>query len=441
MGAPSEATASAPTGAAVPRRLPASVRVLACIVLVSSLCAGAIAPVLTVRTAELASTAAVSGVVSAFFLARLLFTPVAGRLVSCGLARRMLPAGLLLMAACTGAVSLADSYGQLLVLRLLGGVGSATFTVCAVALLVASAPAALRGRAFGVWSVGFESGTVIGPLAGVGLVTLAPSAPFAVAGVCLALTAVAAVLLPAVGPPGAKESVKSVESVKSAEEDVVRNAGTVRLREVLAAPAYRAALLSNFAVGWGAYGIQVSLVPLFVTARFTGGSALSALALSLFAVGGVAVLPLAGRLADGWGRRPSALLGLALFGAGLAGIGLSGAPFPLLAAALVAGTGCGITGPAHGAAVADVVGPHRSGGSALACFQVSADVGAVAGPLVAGLTAQALSFPAAFLLTASIPVLALLAWLRAPETGPARAPAAPPQSRTTHAPPHSRTTP
>ncbi|MGW7417909.1 MFS transporter, partial [Streptomyces sp. NPDC054863] len=419
------------SGAAVPRRLPAAVRVLACVVLVSSLCAGAIAPVLTVRTAELASTAAVSGVVSAFFLARLLFTPVAGRLASGGLARRMLPAGLLLMAACTGAVSLADSYGQLLVLRVLGGVGSATFTVCAVSLLVASAPAALRGRAFGVWSVGFESGTVVGPLAGVGLVTLAPSAPFAVAGVCLVLTAVAAALLPAAGPPGAG---------RSAKDKPARNAGTVRLREVLAAPAYRAALLSNFAVGWGAYGIQVSLVPLFVTARFAGGAALSALALSLFAVGSVAVLPLAGRLADGWGRRPAALLGLALFGAGLAGIGLSSAPLPLLAAALVAGTGCGITGPAHGAAVADVVGPHSSGGSALACFQVSADVGAVAGPLVAGLTAQVFSFPAAFLLTASIPVLALLAWLRAPETGPTRAPAAPPHSCPTTAPPPHRST-
>jgi MFS family permease len=427
----------------VPRRLPTTVRVLACVVLVSSLCAGAIAPVLTVRTAELASTAAVSGIVSAFFLARLVCTPVAGRLVSLGLARRMLPVGLLLMAACTGAVSLADAYGQLLALRVLGGVGSATFTVCAVALLVASAPAALRGRAFGVWSAGFESGTVIGPLAGVGLVALAPSAPFAVAGVCLALTAVMAALLPAAGPRGAEKSAKYAEDAEGAAEardDGAQHTGPVRLREVLAEPAYRAALLSNFAVGWGAYGIQVSLVPLFVTARFAGGTALSALALSLFAVGSVAVLPLSGRLADGWGRRPTALLGLALFAAGLAGIGLSSAPLPLLTAALLAGTGCGITGPAHGAAVADVVGPHSSGGSALACFQVSADVGAVAGPLAAGLTAQALSFPAAFLLTASIPVLALLAWLRAPETGPVRAPAAPPHSRTTTAPPPYRAT-
>ncbi|NDZ83248.1 MFS transporter [Streptomyces sp. SID10853] len=418
MGSLPEATAPpagpTPPPAASRRRLPVTVWVLVCVVFVSSLCAGAIAPVLTERTSELASTTAVSGVVSAFFLARLLFTPVAGRLVSGGLARRVLPAGLLLTAACTGSVGLTHSYWQLLGLRVLGGVGSATFTVSAVALLVASAPAALRGRAFGVWSVGFESGTVIGPMAGAGLVTLAPSAPFTVAGVCLALTAVAALLLPAAVP---------TDTGRAAADATGGGTRTVRLRDMLAAPAYRAALLSNFAVGWGAYGIQVSLVPLFVTAHFTRGAPLSSLALTLFAVGGVVVLPIAGRLTDGWGRRPVVLLGLTLFGVGLAGIGLSTAPVPLLAAALLTGAGCGIVGPAHGAAVADIVGPDSSGGSALAGFQVTADVGAVAGPLLAGLTAQELSFPAAFLLTAAIPALALLAWLRAPETRPLQAPA------------------
>ncbi|MFZ4185245.1 MFS transporter [Streptomyces sp. R17] len=393
-----------PLTAARPR-LPAAVWALVCAVFVSSAGAGAIAPVLTERTAELARTAAVPGVVSAYFLARLVCTPIAGRLVTAGLTRRLLPAGLLLTALSTAGAGLAGDYWQLLGLRVVGGVGSTLFTVSAVALLVAAAPPRLRGRAFGVWSVGFEAGTVVGPMVGTGLFTLARSAPFTVTGLCLGLTAAALLFLPR----------------RDGADDGETGGVAVRMRKVLAHRAYRAALLSNFAVGWGAYGIQVSLVPLFVLARFADGSALASVALTAFAVGNAVVLPVAGRLTDSWGRRPAALLGIALFGAGLGGIGLSGDPVTLVAAAVVTGVGCGVIGPAHGAAVADVLGPDARGGSALASFQLAADVGAVAGPVIAGVAAQAWSFPAAFLLTALVPAVAFVAWLRAPETLPAPA--------------------
>jgi len=91
-----------------------------------------------------------------------------------------------------------------------------------------------------------------------------------------------------------------------------------------------------------------------------------------------------------------------------------------LAVSLVAGVGGGLLNPPVNAAVADVVGAHARGGKVLAGFQMAADVGAITGPLVAGAVAQLAGFGAAFALTGLIAVLALVLWLRAPETLPAR---------------------
>jgi MFS family permease len=54
----------------------------------------------------------------------------------------------------------------------------------------------------------------------------------------------------------------------------------------------------------------------------------------------------------------------------------------------------------------------------LAAFQMTADIGAILGPITAGLLADQLSYSAAFVLTGSISLLAAVAWLRSPETLP-----------------------
>jgi DHA1 family tetracycline resistance protein-like MFS transporter len=85
---------------------------------------------------------------------------------------------------------------------------------------------------------------------------------------------------------------------------------------------------------------------------------------------------------------------------------------------LVAGLGSGLLNPPLNAAVADVVGAQRRGGTVLAGFQMASDVGAIVGPLVAGAVAQMFGFGAAFGLTGLITALALALWVRAPETLP-----------------------
>jgi MFS family permease len=145
------------------------------------------------------------------------------------------------------------------------------------------------------------------------------------------------------------------------------------------------------------------------------------IALTVFAVGDGLVLLVTSGLSDRRGRRPVVIAGLALVTVGTAAIALAGPGSAglavLLGASAVAGAGAGLLQPAQGAAVADLVGSRRSGGPALSGFQMAADVGAIVGPIAAGALAESASFPAAFVLSAGVALVALLVWVRVPATG------------------------
>jgi MFS family permease len=176
--------------------------------------------------------------------------------------------------------------------------------------------------------------------------------------------------------------------------------------------------VSNFANGWGVYGVRVSLVPLFVVEVLHRAESLAGLALSVFAAATVGVLPVAGKLADSLGRRRPMVTGLLLTGTAMIWLGFSGGVWQFLLAALLAGAGTGLSTPAQGATVADVIGSQARGGPVLAVAQMTADIGAILGPLATGVLADHFSYGAAFALTGSISLLAALVWLRTPETAP-----------------------
>jgi MFS family permease len=117
------------------------------------------------------------------------------------------------------------------------------------------------------------------------------------------------------------------------------------------------------------------------------------------------------------------LVGLA---AGAVGALLPGAQTSLIAflvAALLVGAGTGLVEAPTNAAVADVLGTRGrppTSGTALAGFQMVGDVGAVVGPVLAGLVADAAGFGAAFALAAVIAAASFCSWLGAPETAPRR---------------------
>jgi MFS family permease len=86
------------------------------------------------------------------------------------------------------------------------------------------------------------------------------------------------------------------------------------------------------------------------------------------------------------------------------------------------GAGAAFLSVAPSAVVGDVV--HGKGGTVVAAFQMSADLGAVVGPLVAGELADRYSFGAAFGVTAGVVAAGLLTAFLSAETRRAADPAA-----------------
>ncbi|TDV51072.1 MFS transporter [Actinophytocola oryzae] len=390
-------------------RLPREVWVLVVANFIIAVGFGLVAPALpTFARAFNVSVTAASVVVSAFAVARLLFAPASGRLVTLLGERRVYLAGITIVAVSTGACAFAGNYWQLLLFRGAGGIGSTMFTVSAIALLIRLTPAPLRGRASGLWGTGFLAGNVTGPLLGGGLLTISLRAPFLVYAALLLVVVV---------------FVWWFLRHSTLAASVTESASDFTLRSALRHRSYVAALGSSFANGWAVFGVRVSLVPLFVEEVLRRDGAFAGTALAVFAAGNVAMLMVSGRLADSWGRRPLVLAGLLVSGGGTVWVGFTDSVPWFLTATVVAGLGAGCLSPPLQATVADVIGSRGRGGPALATFQMAADLGAVLGPIAAGLLADNWSYSAAFAVTGSLCVVAALGWLTAPETLPRDEPA------------------
>lgn len=399
-------------------RIPREIWVLVAAGFVIALGFGLITPVLPTFAQSFGVGATASSVVvSAFAFFRLVFAPAGGRLIGRLGERPVYLTGLVIVAISTGATAFAGSYWQLLVFRGLGGIGSVMFTVSAVALIVRLAPPSIRARVSSAYASAFLIGGVGGPVVGGLLGGLGLRVPFLVyAGALLVAAAIVFVFL--------KDA-----SLRPAEGTPVLPMMTVR--DGWRDSAYRAAVASAFANGWGNFGVRNAILPLFAAVvivdqsldpatRETHQSLVAGTALAVFAAGNAVGLTIAGRTSDRVGRKPFIVGGLLVSGVATLGTGLA-TNLPLLVAfSVVAGLGAGALNPAQQASLADVVGRERNGGPALAAFQMAQDTGAIIGPVVAGTMVDHGSFGLAFAVTGAITLAAALPWARARETHPVR---------------------
>lgn len=384
-------------------RLPRDIKVMLAAAFLIALGFGLVAPVLPqfATTFGVGNTEA-SVIVAIFAFMRLVFAPAGGSLIGRVGERPVYVAGLLIVALSTAACAFAQDYWQLLLFRGLGGAGSVMFTVASMALVVRLAPPESRGRVSGAYASAFLIGNVCGPIVGGLLAGFGLRVPF---------LAYAAALIVA-----ALVVQTQLSHQRRGSSDAQQRGGAMRFGEALAAGAYRAALVSSFANGWATFGVRMATVPLFAAAAFGSGPEAAGLALAIFAAGNAAALTFSGRLADSIGRKPMMIWGLLLAGGSTAGIGFTSDLGWFLAASALAGAGSGLFGPAQQAAVADVIGAGRSGGKVLAVYQMTSDVGAIAGPILAGVLADSLGYGWAFGVTGGVMVVAACTWLATRET-------------------------
>ena len=398
--------------------LPKEVAVLSVIAFFVAIGFGILAPALPIfaKTFDVTALQA-SAVISVFALMRFVFAPIAGVLVDRLGERIVLTSGLLIVAISSAIAGFSQTYLQLVAFRGIGGIGSSMFTVSALALLLRVVDSSQRGRAASAFQGGFLLGGVAGPAVGGIVVAFSIRAPFFVYAAALFMAALVTLVFLS-------------RAQLLAREDAVSHGQSDRLQELRGAlkdKAYQAALGTNLISGFVTFGLRSSVVPLFVVEGLQRGASLSGFGfLAAAAVQALVLLP-AGRMADTQGRRKALLYGTFATAIGMVVLTLSDAAVNGLGQAAMLGTilflvsmaiqgfGAAFLGSAPSAVIGDVMG-GKKGGIVVATFQMMSDVGAVIGPLAAGLLVDLFDFSWAFAFGALLAILPIFLVIRMPET-------------------------
>lgn len=347
---------------------------------------------LQIRTELGFGIAALGLAVTLFFASSALGSALLGRLVErTGPRRSMRAAALMSATALLGIGFIAHSWPTLLPFLVLGGLANATANPAANLLVAAAVPAHRQGLAFGVKQAAIPTATLLSGLA-TPLVALTVGWRFAFLGAA-ALALVVAVLAPMETPP------------------VTRLAGQLPGSRRAPVP-----VLLLFALGLG-FG-SAAAVPLgsFLVESGVAVGLAEGAAGTLLAVGSavnIAVRLVVGRVADhrqgGHLRVVAAMLACGV--AGFVLLALANSPWVLVPAALLAfGAGWGWTGLFNFAVVIE----NRERPAAATGFtQTGAYIGSAIGPLAFGLLAEAVSYQVAWLGSAALALMAVVAMLAA----------------------------
>ncbi len=375
---------------------------------------------------------AASAVVAVFAGVRLVSNLFTGALADRIGTRRAVGWGAIVVAVSSLAVAAAPSYAALLVVRGLGGFGSALFFNALITLVITSVSGAQRGRAVGMLQGAFLFGMAFGPTVG-GLLAepLGLRWPFAIYAVfCAAAGLVAFGFLPR---PAATGRPSHADGARGPDDEPVLVApaagGTGRstptwavVRDLCRDHAFVAALIMMAVSRWAATGIRFSLIPLFGREVVGASHGVVGLALTLAAVTHLMVAWPAGKVADTYGRRTLAWPAYLAFAAiSLAVVWATTVPAFVVVLALY-GIGTGFTAVTPPAVVGDVVPPDRSG-VGVGTLNTAGDVGSVLGPLVCGWLAGAAGYGWAFGASAALLVVGAVVAFRMRETLPRGEPA------------------
>ena len=362
---------------------------------------GIVAPVIPEFARQFGvSVATAASVISAFALMRVIGALPAGRLVDRFGESPVIAAGIGIVAVSSILAGFSRSFTELLVLRGVGGLGSAMYSISAQALLLATVPSEQRGRASGLYSGSFLIGGIGGPAVGGLISAWSLRAPFFIYGFMLLIPGGIALFLLRGLPVH-----KNVTRV---------SAGPAVLWSAVKDRAYRAAAAANLADGFSNVGVRAAIIPLFVHAVLHKSPIWTGIGFGVFtALNGVVLLP-GGRLADTLGRRPVIVAGCAISAGGLVMLAVLPGPGAFLAALAVAGFGSGLLDVAPSAMIGDLL--DGRGGTLVAAYQMAGDTGTVTGPVAAGFLVDSMSYPAAFGVAAGVLGVAAVLGLAAPET-------------------------
>jgi DHA1 family multidrug resistance protein-like MFS transporter len=330
----------------------------------------------------------VGAIISAFALMRFVASPFIGRLIDLAGERTILTIGIGIVAVSSALSGFAQDYLHLLLMRGLGGIGSAMFSVSAMTLLLGSTAPTLRARSVGFYQGGFLIGGMAGPAIGGLLALISLRAPFFFYAGTLVIAGVVGALL-----------LRSTRAA-TAEEAAAASAARIPFRTVLRDTRFRAACLANFSTGWTSFGVRGALVPLLIVEVLRQPNVWTGIAFAAAAVAQTIAIAPAAKFVDTVGRRPAIIGAYAAAGLVIVAVPFSPNVGILTALLCVYGIAAAFMGTAPAAAVGDAAG--AGGGRPVAVFSMFSDFGAIIGPLAAGFLADTVSYPVAFMVGATL---------------------------------------
>jgi MFS family permease len=390
--------------------MPREVFILSIVAFCVALGFGIVGPAIPIFADEFGVSAFwASAVVSVFALMRLVGALPAGWLVDRVGERITLATGLIIVAVSSALAGFSGTYTQLLVLRGVGGLGSAMFTVSSLALLLRIVGPDQRGRAANAFQSGFLIGGVVSPAIGGLVLGISIRLPFFLYAVTLAAASVVVVVMLA--------HTRLHERVgrTTATQESGRGSWSL-LREALRNRSYVTALAVNLGNGFASYGLRSAIIPLFVVNSLGLDKAWAGWGAFASAVVQFPFLVRAGRLSDTRGRRLALMIGTGVTFVGFVVLAFTGAWWGYLVAMGVLGAAAAFLGAGPSAVVGDITEGRREG-PVVATFQMMSDVGAVVGPLVAGaIVASTGSYSVGFLVGAAALAVTFLMSATMPET-------------------------
>lgn len=392
--------------------LPREVAILSSVSFTVALGYGIVAPSIPAFARQFGvSAAAAASVISAFALMRVVGALPAGRLVDRFGERRTMAAGIVIVAVSSVLAGFSGSFVQLIVLRGIGGIGSAMFGVSGQTLLLSSVRSDQRGRASGLYTGGFLLGGISGPAIGGLVAAWSLRAPFFIYGAMLTVpTAIAFAVL-------RDRPSRPRQPQKPGAHDPHTGRPLSAMARVMRSRAYQAAAAANLADGFAVIGVRSAIVPLFVKEILDKPPTWTGIGFGVVAALNATMLLPAGRIADTVGRRPVIVAGCLGSAAGMATLALAPGLWGFIIAMAILGISSGLLDVAPSAMIGDLLGRRTdAGGLVVASYQMAGDVGAVTGPIAVGFLVDSVSYQAAFLLAAGVLVAAACTGLAAQET-------------------------
>jgi MFS family permease len=306
--------------------------------------------------------------------------------------RPMMLLGAALLGGSFIGLALAQGYEQLLIFRIVGGIGTAFWGISRLAFLADVVPIERRGRALSGFGGVQRIGTFVGPVSGG---ALAAAVDLRASFVGAAALGLAALLVSFIFVPESRSAVPTAFRGRWGALGGVLRRNSKDLLGAGSAQIFAQAIRSGRSL----------IVPLYgATVIGLGPGEIGAI-VSISAVIDMSLFLPAGMLMDRLGRKYASIPSFLVMAAGMALLPLADGFWTLLLATAVMGLGNGLGAGTMMTLGADLA-PKEAAGEFIGLWRLVGDAGQMGGPVVVGAIAGAVGLAAAALVLAGVGVLA-----------------------------------